>query len=183
MNLVVTSKEEIMRVCRKIVSERGISALNMRVVAKECGIALGTLYNYYSDKDDLLIATIESVWKNIFGMYHGCENNMSFADFVADIFYRMREGLKEYPNFFMAHSISIANSQKAKAIMENCFGHIRSALSECLKSDVNVKENAFSDTFTQSDFTKFVLNNIILLFAQGKTDCSALVEIIRRTIY
>ena len=106
MNLVVTSKEEIMRVCRKIVSERGISALNMRVVAKECGIALGTLYNYYSDKDDLLIATIKSVWKDIFGMYHGCENNMSFADFVADIFYRMREGLKEYPNFFMAHSIS-----------------------------------------------------------------------------
>ena len=41
MNPPNTSREEIMRVSRKIVSEKGLPALNMRALAKECGIALG----------------------------------------------------------------------------------------------------------------------------------------------
>lgn len=65
MNPPNTSREEIMRVSRKIVSEKGLPALNMRTLAKECGIALGTLYNYYSDKDELVVAAIESVWQDI----------------------------------------------------------------------------------------------------------------------
>ena len=47
MNPPNTSREEIMRVSRKIVSEKGLPELNMRDLAKECGIALGKLYNYY----------------------------------------------------------------------------------------------------------------------------------------
>ena len=54
MNTVITSKEAIMQVCRRIVAEKGMNALNMRLVADECGIALGTLYNYFADKDDLI---------------------------------------------------------------------------------------------------------------------------------
>ena len=45
LNTVITSKEAIMQVCRRIVAEKGMNALNMRLVADECGIALGTLYN------------------------------------------------------------------------------------------------------------------------------------------
>ena len=56
MNTGITSKEAIMQACRKIAAQKGLSALNMRTVAKECNIALGTLYNYYADKDELLIA-------------------------------------------------------------------------------------------------------------------------------
>ena len=66
MNTGITSKEAIMQACRKIAAQKGLSALNMRTVAKECNIALGTLYNYYADKDELLIAAVESVWKDIF---------------------------------------------------------------------------------------------------------------------
>ena len=40
----------------------------MRTVASECGIALGSLYNYFSSKSELLSATIEAVWKDIFQM-------------------------------------------------------------------------------------------------------------------
>ena len=41
MNTVVTSKEAIMAVCRQLVAEKGLMAVNMRMVAKECDIALG----------------------------------------------------------------------------------------------------------------------------------------------
>ena len=66
MNPVVTSKEAILQSCRKILAEQGLSALSMRAVSGQLGIALGTLYNYFSDKDALMLATVESVWKDIF---------------------------------------------------------------------------------------------------------------------
>ena len=66
LNTVITSKEAIMQVCRRIVAEKGMNALNMRLVADECGIALGTLYNYFADKDALVLAAVESIWRDIF---------------------------------------------------------------------------------------------------------------------
>ena len=49
----------------------------MRTVASECGIALGSLYNYFSSKSELLSATIEAVWKDIFQMGKTLENQMA----------------------------------------------------------------------------------------------------------
>ena len=66
LNTVITSKAAIMLVCRRIVAEKGMKALNMRTVANACHIALGTLYNYYADKDALILATVESIWREIF---------------------------------------------------------------------------------------------------------------------
>ena len=68
INKVVTSKEEILKACREIVSEEGISAISMRAVAQRCHIALGSLYYYFSGKDELILKTIESVWQDIFHM-------------------------------------------------------------------------------------------------------------------
>ena len=45
MSRAVTSEEEILKVSCGIVAKKGIAAVNMRTVASECGIALGSLYN------------------------------------------------------------------------------------------------------------------------------------------
>ena len=65
MNTSVTSEKDILEACRQLVSDKGLSFLNMRAVAKSCGVALGSLYYYFPSKNDLLIATIESVWEDI----------------------------------------------------------------------------------------------------------------------
>ena len=79
MNTVITSQEAIMQVCRRIVAEKGLKALNMRLVADECHIALGTLYNYYGDKDELVLATVESIWRDIFHAGQRSEADVSFG--------------------------------------------------------------------------------------------------------
>ena len=85
MNTVVTSKEEIMQVCRRIVAEKGMKALNMRLVADECHIASGTLYNYYANKDALVLAAVESIWKEIFHMEHREKVDDSFPNGCAGV--------------------------------------------------------------------------------------------------
>ncbi len=65
MNKQVTSKQEILEACRAIVAELGVHALNMRNVAKRCDVAVGSLYNYFSSKDDLMTQVVESIWEEI----------------------------------------------------------------------------------------------------------------------
>ena len=184
MNPPNTSREEIMRVSRKIVSEKGLPALNMRTLAKECGIALGTLYNYYSDKDDLVVAAIESVWQDILEK-SAPDSGVSFSQYVTQTYAHIVEKLKDYPDFLAAHSISVAGSVKGKArgMMERFFGKIRSELHEVLQNDKNVDRSVFSDIFCEENLIEHVLDNIIILIIKGKPDCATLTEILDRLLY
>lgn len=184
MNPPNTSREEILRVCRKIVSEQGLHALNMRALAKECGIALGTLYNYYADKDELVIAAIESVWQDIFGESEP-ESGVSFTEYVAGTYLRIHNGLSGYPDFFAAHSIAVAGSAKGRArgAMERCFGLIREELLKALHSDCNVDRSTFTQAFTEENLVEHILDSITILIIKGKPDCSALTEILERILY
>lgn len=185
MNTSVTTKEAILQVCCDIVTSKGLSAVNMRSVADKAQIALGTLYNYYDNKDELLLATVEEIWKDIFHMDYGYRTEHSFSQYVRDIFKCVQTGAENYPDFFSAHSISIASpeKEKAKSTMEHCFEHMKEGLLEVLQADRNISEEAFSASFDKRDFIDFVLDNLVMLLVQGKTSCETLIEIIQRTIY
>ena len=68
MNTAATSKEEILCICRSIIQNDGIEAVNIRNVAKKCNISVGTVYNYFDSKYSLLAAVVENVWRDIFEM-------------------------------------------------------------------------------------------------------------------
>lgn len=185
INTIVTSREAILQVCREIVSGKGLSAVNMRSVAERCNVALGSLYNYFDSKDALILATIESVWQDIFHMENSCETALPFPEYVNWIFESVRRGTDEYPNFFTAHSLSFASSEKNKAkdTMEHYFSHMKAGMEEALDSDASVRKDAFSSSFSKSDFVDFVLTNLLTFLMQPKSDCNLLLEMIRRAIY
>ena len=185
MNTVITSKEAIMQVCRRIVAEKGLTALNMRLVTDECHIALGTLYNYYADKEELVLATVESIWRDIFHADQQCAADVSFSDYVADLYARIRKGAKAYPNFLTGHAISIASSKRgeARSAMEHTFAHMKAGMLEVLRADQAIQENTFTASFSQEKFVDFVLDHMLVLLVQGQADCAVLLEVIRRVIY
>ena len=80
MNTVVTSKDEILKASRELIRQQGWSAVSIRSVAAACGVSVGSIYNYFSSKSDLIGATVESVWCEIFhrpeddAVFHGVCN-------------------------------------------------------------------------------------------------------------
>jgi len=66
MNRLATSKEDILAASRELIKENGWAAVSIRSVAAKCAVSAGTIYNYYESKAELLGATIESVWQEIF---------------------------------------------------------------------------------------------------------------------
>ena len=66
MNLTATSKEDILKASRALIQQNGWAAVNIRAVAAACGVSVGCIYNYFASKTDLVSATVESIWNDIF---------------------------------------------------------------------------------------------------------------------
>lgn len=157
----------------------------MRTVAKKCNVSIGSVYYYFPSKADLIAATVQDLWQSIFHMDKLCNKADSFTNCVIWIFDSVHAGAAEYPNFFTAHSMSFANSDKGKArqVMEQYFDHMKAGLLEALERDSNVKATAFSENFSKPAFVDFVFSNLLTLLMNQESSCNMLIEIIKRAIY
>ena len=74
MNHRVTSTDLILEKALLIAKREGVDKLSIRKLATACGIAVGSVYNYYPDKEALVTAMAEVFWNNIFSdqerLYH-----------------------------------------------------------------------------------------------------------------
>ncbi len=185
MNISITSRESILAVSTRIATEQGLQSINMRSVAAACNVAVGSVYNYFPSKADLIAATIENVWKSVFHLAGNNDDMRDFTEHVKWIFESVRKGSDKYPSFFTLHSMSFADVEKTKGrqVMNQYFYHIKSSLLETLQKDNKVRTDAFRDDFPPEPFVDFVFSILITLLMKNETTCELLLEMIRRCIY
>ena len=185
MNTIVTSREAILKECRAMVMEHGIQSINMRSVAAACNVAVGSIYNYFPSKVDLINATVEDVWKDIFHMSGKALPFDSFLKCLSWLFDSIQSGCVKYPGFFNFHSLSYAaeDKEKGKQMMERYYGHIQISLQQVLDQDQQVRSDAFDETFTKEMFIELIFTMFTSLLLQNKNDCNALLELVKRCIY
>ena len=185
MNTVVTSKDEILKISRELIRQQGWSAVNIRSVASACGVSVGSIYNYFDSKSDLVSATVESVWCEIF---HRPDDGAIFHDTLACIVWiydRMAYGCKQYPGFFTLHSLGFMREDKSdgKRRMQQTWQHILQGLCTVLKRDPNVRPDAFTDAFTPEKFADILFSLMLSALLRQDYDPSTVLELTRRTLY
>lgn len=179
------SRESILKESRDLVSKEGLRALSIRKLAKNCGVAIGTIYNYFTSKDDLLISTIESVWEDIFRIDDLENKSNDFLNYLDDIFNHLAYGIEKYPNFFTIHSLSFKseNVDKAKDSMATYIEKVSQNMVEILERDPNIRENAFDDGFSEDDLVKFILSTSLCFIVDKNYDKDLLLKIVDKTLY
>ena len=60
--IIEGAKEKILECTRKHLSETGYTSLSLRLIAKECHLGVGTIYNYFPSKDDLVAQIMLEDW-------------------------------------------------------------------------------------------------------------------------
>ena len=185
MNTIVTSKEEILKTSRELIQREGWSAVNIRSVAAACGVSVGSIYNYFDSKAALMSATVESVWCEIF---HRPEDDSVFQDTQACItwlYERMEYGCKQYPGFFSLHSLGFLGEDKSdgRQKMQQTWQHILDGLCSVLQRDVKVRPDAFTQQFTAEKFANLLSSLMLSALLRQDYDPSAVLEIVRRTLY
>ena len=185
MNTIVTSREEILKASRVLIQQNGWAAVNMRSVAAACGVSVGSIYNYFDSKTALVSAAVESVWNDIF---HHPENGDAFQDTLSCIrwmYQQMEYGCQQYPGFFTHHALGFVqqDTDDGKQQMRQTWQHILDALCNVLRHDAKIRPNAFTEQFTPEQFAGILFSLMLSAVVQQNFDPSAVLEIVRRTIY
>ena len=97
MNLNATSKANILKTSRELIQQSGWAGVNIRSVAAACGVSVGCIYNYFASKTELLSATVESIWSDIF---HHPEDEVVFQDTLSCVrwmYQQLEDGCQRYP--------------------------------------------------------------------------------------
>ncbi len=185
LNLPITTKEQIISVCQQIAKEKGLASINMRSVAAECDVSVGAIYNYFPSKAELLCATIESIWKDIF---HMSKEQFEFTDFIECLtwlFESIQQGGKKYPEFLSRHTMVLASENKVigQKMMQKYLVHLKGHLNEVLRKDTKIRKNAFNEKLSQALFVDYVFELFIFSVVNSKQDYQGILELVRRYLY
>lgn len=61
--ILESMREELKKTAKKQIESRGYAKTTIRSVAAECGIAVGTVYNYFPSKDMLIATFVSEDWR------------------------------------------------------------------------------------------------------------------------
>lgn len=175
----------ILNESKKIAINQGLSFINIRLVASKCNISIGSVYNYFPSKSDLLIVTIQSIWQDIFKFDKNSFSFDKFTDAISYIFETVNNNLKNYPDFFTLHSLSFNdnNKFKGKKTMDTFLQNIKNNLLKILENDKNVNPNAFNQHLTPNIFIDYIFSLLIACIFDKKSNCKALIKLIENSIY
>ncbi|KXF82656.1 TetR/AcrR family transcriptional regulator [Enterovibrio coralii] len=100
-------KTQILEATERLLAKHGFDRLSMQMVAKEAGVAAGTIYRYFSDKNDLLIQLRAHVVEH-------CAEKMMVG-------YSEEQSLREQFNIFWRNAWELTISRDDNAINREQF--------------------------------------------------------------
>ncbi len=185
MNPMATSKENILQISRKLIQQNGWAGVNIRSVAAACGVSVGCIYNYFESKTDLLSATVESIWSDIF---HHPEDEAVFQDTLSCVrwmYKQLEYGCQRYPGFFTHHALGFVQQDTAdgKQQMQRAWQHILDALCTVLRNDTRIRADAFTEEFTVEKFAEMLFSLMLSALVRQDFDPSTVLEIVQRAVY
>lgn len=108
--------ERMLNVTARLASEGGYDAVQMRAVATEADVALGTLYRYFPSKEHLLVS---AMLRQIEGLYERLTvrppEGLDAVGRVVDVLRRANGALQRQPQFTVAVVRSLASGDETVA--------------------------------------------------------------------
>lgn len=100
--IIENPKQLILNKAKEILYEKGYSKLNMRALSKECDIALGTIYNYYPTKKDLIVEMMSDYWENyLYSVQKTAELNIDFYAKLNKIFNELKDFIQNFRQYWL----------------------------------------------------------------------------------
>lgn len=176
-----TLHDTLLDLAHDIADTEGIDAINIRSIAKKAGVAIGTVYNYFSNKDELLLALTEQYWKQALLEMNTAITAASFCDQLQQIFVFLKERIELSGGKLMNSLGSVETAGQTRMISMQ--STLEFALLQRMEQDLNVRKDIWNDAFTKKQFIQFIMMNMMLLLKENTPDICFLITIIKRILY
>lgn len=182
-------RNEIIAVAYTHAQKEGLSSLSIRSVAKECNVAVGTIYNYFPDKASLVTEVISVFWTNIaFSSetrtclnYQRGENLISFCE---RLYSMMNEALGQFRSNWLReiNSLDPRTKQKGKQAENDCFEHIYQSLEKVIIADEGINQETFK-SIEPKKLAHFVWDTMYVSLRNEDADCATLLVLLKLALY
>lgn len=83
--------DDILQASRDLILSEGYSNLSIKKISLKCGIATGTIYNYFDSKDEILICIIKREWTILLRKIDSInKNNTYYIDSLREIYHEVK---------------------------------------------------------------------------------------------
>lgn len=173
MNKRCTTTDKILEQALLIAKKEGIDKLSIRKLASACGIAIGSVYNYYPDKDALVTAVAESFWNNIFSDQEKLyRTNMCFTRFLEQYYSYLYAKMSPYDRSWVRDLEGKIPMQETMKLFQ-----------KVLKEDERVNPSIWNMEFLPENFCQYVFKNIMALLQSGETNCRFFIYLLDNLLY
>lgn len=169
--IIEGAREKIITVARERLFKMGYLHMSLREVAKESGIATGTIYNYFSSKEALVACLMMEDWDKVReGIYQDICETEDVSEGLMHICDRIEEFREVYASIFEEPSATGASSYQMRHYHARLCERLAEAVDELLATKGYDSPGRFSLLFaknilavTGNDLLKSQLKELLTL--------------------
>lgn len=172
MNHHVTTREEILEKALDIAMREGIDKVSIRKLSSACEIAIGSVYNYYPNKEAVLQAVAEHFWGHLLVDQEKLfQTGISFTSFLEQYYMYLYGRLVHYDKSWLQ-----SMDRKTKQLAVDFFNRV-------LLEDERVDLSIWNLELNQETFCEYVLTNIFALLQAGENNCRFFIFLLEHLLY
>jgi AcrR family transcriptional regulator len=156
----------IMEHAGKILEQQGYEALSMRAIAKSCGIATGTIYNYFPTKRELLMQMMNDYWNTNFMLIDDLSNR------GADLFVSLKkiyevieEFILRFRDIWAGMRQESESSQEAERLHHNhdYMKRLAEVVEILLIKEAQLRPEAWHYPLATQELAFFIVQNLMMM--------------------
>lgn len=181
--MINNPKEIIMSSAKEIAFTQGISKINIRLVAQMSGISIGTIYNYYTTKADLLIAVIEDFWAEAFKEVDlKSLGQKSFFEKIEDIYNSLNHYLHQFKDNWLEQMslLSVEEKKLGRKKEKEYFQTIYTMIISLMNSDKNISKKSWENGISKERTAEFIFDNMLLMLRKDEKDLDFFITLLKK---
>lgn len=181
-----TPRQTILAGAKKIAREKGLGQLNIRDVAKECGISVGTIYNSFQDKNELILGIVSDFWQGFFIDYtnHTQQSNSFYCN-LENLYLQLAHYLDEYEADWMTQLSYLGEKSRQVGMqrMEQCFHRVIEDIHQWLNQDPAIPKWDSKDSAINNErLAAFIFDSILSQLRHGEKSPEFLLALLHRVL-
>lgn len=151
----------------------GVDAVSIRRIASACAISIGSVYNYYTNKETLVSDVASRFWNGILmdqeKLYH---DGMRFTMFLEQYYLFLYGRLSQYDKSWLM-------GESGQSPAKNSI----SLFYKALEQDAGVNRSIWNMELNEKAFCQYVMTNVIALLREGESNCRFFVFLLEHLLY
>lgn len=184
---VITS-EEILEQAYQLACEQGLRSLSIRSIAAACDVSVGTVYNSYASKTELINDVVGMFWQRAFSETMktlAAHEGNDFISFCEALSQSLKSALKEFRKDFLSDLSALSESDRLSAQKreQQSFIHARAGIKQVLLGDPRIKQDQLTGALTPDALAALIWETLIDSARDDMDYDKTLLELLRAALY